>query len=158
MYLLILFLLCVIISTAIVCIFLARLRNENISILHTWMNHFCKMFLVGAVLSILIIFIEFLLVDVIKINSPMFHQEVMNHKSEYMPPTAKEDEDTQPPVRLHRSGGGGGGIYPPMGGRSGGPSVSGGGGGVRHDIIDDDTAFDEIQRMLERITGNKSKK
>lgn len=136
MYLLILFLLCVIISTAIVCIFLARLRNENISILHTWMNHFCKMFLVGAVLSILTIFIEFLLVDVIKINSPMFHQEVMNHKSEYMPPAVKDDEDAQPPVRLHRSGG----------------------GGVRQDIIDDDSAFDEIQRMLERITGNKSKK
>ena len=114
------------------------------------------MFLVGVVLSILTIFIEFLLVDVIKINSPMFHQEVMNHKSEYMPPTAKEDEDTQPPVRLHRSGGGGGG-YPPMAGRSGGTSVSGG-GGVRQDIIDDDTAFDEIQKMLERITGNKTKK
>ena len=66
----------------------------------------------------------------------MFHQEVMNHKSEYMPPAVKDDEDAQPPVRLHRSGG----------------------GGVRQDIIDDDSAFDEIQRMLERITGNKSKK
>ena len=65
----------------------------------------------------------------------MFHQEVMNHKSEYMPPTAKEDEDTQPPVRLHRSGG----------------------GGVKQDSIDDN-AFDEMQKMLERITGNKTKK